>query len=141
EGAGATRLERHRIEFPWQALFAKGKERPMIRIDADVPRGLERNATFHLIRGKGGAKRAKNGMTGLFFGDELVCPHEAIGEVDAVTLKPQGAAHAVAVEPVTIPQSRPCEPGWAIEIVRPPDEIRNLAGAGFDGVLLLTQVE
>src|SRR5262249_43997479 len=81
EGAEGTCLERHRIELPWQALFAKGKERPMIRIDADIPRGLEGHAAFHLISGKGSAKRSKDGMTGLCFGDELARSYEAIGEV------------------------------------------------------------
>src|SRR5215471_13020968 len=80
-------------------------------------------------------------MTGLVFGNELVRPHKAIGEVDAVRLEPQGTHHAVPVEPVAVLQSRPCESGRAIQVIRPPDEIRDLACDGFDGVLLLTRVE
>src|SRR5215831_8907719 len=113
----------------------------MIRIDTDVPRGLKRYTALHLVGSKGGSERAKNGMTGLVLSDELVCPHKAIDEVDAVRLKPQGTDHTVTIEPVAVPQSRPCESGRTIEVIRPPDEIRDLAGNGLDGVRLLTRVE
>src|SRR5262249_53392061 len=83
----------------------------------------------------------KDGMPSLFFSDKLVRSHKAIGEIDAVTLKPQGTDHAVTIEPMAILQSRPCESGRAIEIIRPPNEIRDLASDGFNSVLLLARVE
>src|SRR5262249_21731821 len=88
KGAHASRLERYRIEFPREALFAECQECSIIRVDAHVHGRLQRNATLHPSSCDGGAKGAKDGLPSCFFRNELGTTDKAVREVDRLLLKP-----------------------------------------------------
>src|SRR5713226_7468077 len=123
----AARLERNRIQFPGHALFAEGQQRVLIWINADINRRLQRDSSLHSIILETSAEGAKDRTTRFFFGDEFRASHEAIRESHAVTVKPKGTNHPVAVEPVAITESSARESRGAIEIVGSANEIRDLA--------------